>query len=409
MPDLMETIDQSLQEVEEQLLQEFDRIRNTLSDARFEAIDTGIKTALASVVLDLQARLDRTGDSSNLQLMTEQHEVLLARMAVLRQLLDSKVPTAFLHEAHQEVISNRRRLEAKVAKQRDSQQSTHEEPAADETGKGGLMSKLKGMFSAGESETKSSNNKIKVTAEEQKALEPVSIYLDNGIYSASRELAALANVFNLPESQKQLLQESHEKKMRAVISGKAQFESKDLSAQAEEPTDGKAIAQTPEQIRKKLAERDNSSAGASSFESRDLSSEAPPTRDKEIAQTPDQIRRKLAERSSSQTSKASFSSRDISHEEAVATAPTQTQKTLTATEIAAERKAALEAEKASQPTTGKASFISKDIDPVVPQEVPRKPLKKIEQASSSTPSPAPSGKAVFESKDLSSPPPGEKR
>lgn len=406
MSELLDTIDDSLQEVEEQLLQEFDRIRNTLSDARFEAIDLGIKNALASVVAELKDRLEQTGDSSNLSLMTERHEVLYARMAVLRQLLNAKVPTAFLHEAHREVSSNRRKLEAEVTARRRQQQASGSEDDAD---KGGFVSKLKGMFGGSKPTEKAvSRNRIRVTEEEQKALEPVSIYLDNGIYSASRELAALANVFSLPQQQRDDMQDAHERKMRAVISGKAHFDSKDLSAKPEQALDAPdSIAQTPDEIRRKLAERSGNRGGASSFAAKDLSSAPPPgTRESgSIAQTPEEIRRKLAERGDSDKGKASFSSRDIAHEEAVNT-PNRPPREKSAAELAAERKAALEAEKAKAPTTGKASFVSKDIEPVVPQEAPRRRPTKPEIEEPAKPT---TGKAVFESRDLSNPPPGGKR
>jgi uncharacterized protein YicC (UPF0701 family) len=364
MTDILDTIDESLQEVEEQLLQEFDRIRNKLSDARFEAIDHGIKNALDSVVTDLKARLEQTGDRQNLQLMTERHEVLFARLSVLKQLLNAKVPTAFLHEAHQEVKTNRRKLEAKVTAKRQQSESTQEttKPTS------GFVSRLKGIFSSNQTEKELNRNHIKVTAAEQKALEPVSVYLDNGIYSASRELAALANVFNLPEQQKEALQEAHEKKMKAVISGKAQFVSKDLSAKpaSDSPTPGK----------------------------------------KSIAQTPEEIRRKLSERAGNSTGKASFSSKDINHAAPV-DRPDQAQpRPKSAAEIAAERRAELEAEKARQPTTGKASFISKDIEPIVPQEAPQRRSDNTEKKQQ--PESPRSGKAVFESRDLSPTPPRPK-
>ena len=86
MTELLNIIDNSLQEVEEQLLQEFSRIRNSLSEARFEPIDAGIKNALGEVVLGLRSKLEHSGDKNNLQLQTEQHEVLFTRMSVIKQL-----------------------------------------------------------------------------------------------------------------------------------------------------------------------------------------------------------------------------------------------------------------------------------------------------------------------------------
>lgn len=366
MADILDTINDSLQEVEEQLLQEFDRIRNTLSDARYLAIDPGIKNALGSVVAELRDRLEQTGDRQNLQLMTEQHEILFARMTVLRQLLNAKVPTAFLHEAHQEVVSNRRKLEAEVTSQRKARANVDNE--ATEEKSGGFVNRLKGMFS-GSNETANavSRNRIQVTEAEQKAHEPVSIYLDNGIYSASRELAALANVFSRPRHEQEAMQDAHEKKMRAVITGKAQFESRDLSSQAAPDASSKktGIAQTPEEIRRKLAERAGNDAGKASFVSKDLAN----------ATSNDQLN------------------------------PVK-QKEKTQAEIAAERRREWEAEKARQPTTGKASFISKDIEPVYSQEVPQKKPKPSE--TEKKPEPPKTGKAIFESRDLSNPPPRQK-
>lgn len=368
MAELLDTINDSLQEVEEQLLQEFDRIRNTLSDARYLAIDPGIKNALAGVVAELRESLEQTGDRQNLQLMTEQHEILFARMTVLRQLLNAKVPTAFLHEAHQEVVSNRRKLEADVTSHRRKIAAREEDGSAQD--KSGFVNRLKGMFGGSkETENAVSRNKIRVTEAEQKAHEPVSIYLDNGIYSASRELAALANVFSLPRQQQEAMQEAHERKMRAVISGKAQFESRDLSAQAasDQAVNKGSIAQTPEEIRRKLAERSGNDAG-----------------------------------------KASFESKDVTQTAAAGIKPVQ-QKEKTQAELAAERRRQWEEEKAKQPTTGKASFISKDIEPVYSQEVPKRREKPQSQnQTEKKPEPPRTGKAVFESRDLSNPPPRQK-
>lgn len=361
MTDLLKTIDGSLQEVEEQLLQEFERIRNTLSDSRFEPIDAGIRNALADVTDDLYNRLDNSGDRQNLSLMTEQHEVLLSRIVVLRRLLDAKVPTAFLHEAHSEVTSNRKLLEAKVKAKRQKEEAA--ELATTES-KRGLIGKLKGLF-GGEDETENEmpRSRIRVTEQEISELEPVSIYLDNGIYSASRELAALANVFSLPKATRDKIQVDHAKR----VEGKALFESRDLSQQVESARPDRGIAQTPEDIRRKLAERQGTATG-----------------------------------------KASFGSKDIEHASAKEAPPRK----ISPIDAASARRAEIEAEKSRQPTTGKASFLSKDIEPIQPQEVQRRPDTAADNQKSSNKTPEPekprTGKAVFESRDLSNPGPGSK-
>ena len=355
MTELLDIVDSSLQEVEEQLLQEFDRIRNSLSDSRYEPIDSGVKNALTEVINDLTARLDHSGDRQNLSLMTERHEILLARIVVVRQLLNSKVPTAFLHEAHSEVVSNRKTLESKVQAKRQSeepeQQAEHQ--------KLGFMSKLKGFFgSENKTEKEVSRNRIRVTEQEIETLEPVSIYLDNGIYSASRELAALANVFSLPKDTQEEIQQAHAKR----VEGKALFESRDLSSQQTPPV----------------------KIGA------------------EIAQSPDEIRRKLAERQGVASGKASFGSKDIAHVQAKQTPP----KPPSQMDIASARRADVEAEKANRPTTGKATFVSKDIEPAQPQEFRKRPSRDADKKEPEKPR---SGKAVFESRDLSGPSPTQKK
>mgnify|MGYP003634329538 FL=1 len=362
MSRILDTIDQSLQEVEEQLLQEFDRIRNSLSDARFAPIDLGVKNALAGIVDGLYDQLDKSGDRQNLQLMTETHEVLLTRIVVLRRLLDAKVPTAYLHEAHTEVVASRKQLEAKVvARRNDNRGMANAQDKTSAQKPAGLMGRLKSIFGGEATEREVSRNRILVTEEEAKALEPVNVYLDNGIYSASRELAALVGVFDLPEQKKEAIQADHERR----LAGKAQFASRDLSSMTPESKSGRA-------------------------------------------QTPDDIRRKLAERQSDSGGKAAFAAKDIEHVQGKDAQPSKP----TATEMAHQRRVELEREKAQQPTTGKASFISRDIEPITPQEM-RAPVPKPKPQPAQKPKNEPeqprTGKAVFESKDLSSPPPGNKR
>ena len=53
MTELLTIIDNSLQEVEEQLLDEFERVRNSLSDTPFAPIDTSVKNAFGSIVAEL--------------------------------------------------------------------------------------------------------------------------------------------------------------------------------------------------------------------------------------------------------------------------------------------------------------------------------------------------------------------
>lgn len=96
------------------------------------------------------------------------------------------------------------------------------------------------------------------------------------------------------------------------VTGKASFQSRDLS-QTIAPGDTKEkIAQSPEEIRKKLAARTaNAASGPSRFQSKD-----PGVRetDKAKALTPEELRKNLASRkeSGTQGGKAVFQSKDPS-------------------------------------------------------------------------------------------------
>ncbi|HIG40580.1 MAG: hypothetical protein ABGY96_27465 [bacterium] len=307
---LLETIDSALEEVEQQLLQEFDRIRNTLSDSRFEPIDRGIKVALWDVVEELRHMLENSGDKVNLELQTRQHETVFARLIVLRQLLNSRIPTAFLHEAHQELETARKKVERELAVQRGETSVTEvADEAQNRIEKPGFFNFFKKLFSTRHPEKAGSNKSLV----EQKRFELMEIYLDNGIYSPSRDLAIISiRMIEAEESgelDELLASEDKEAKMR-LASGKAQFRSRELSGEALEAIEkkeremarsyGKARFESRELSRKRLEELDKKQQN-------------PATRG-DIAQSPEEIRKKLATRDRTATGKASFSSKDIKHE-----------------------------------------------------------------------------------------------
>jgi hypothetical protein len=402
MTKLLDTVDISLQEVEEQLLDEFNRIRNTISDARSEPIDKGTQEALSSVVEELWHMLEHSGDKKELQLQSEEQETLFARASVIKQLLKAKIPTAYLHEIHKDVNSSRRALESRVEEKRESKK---EDESLSK--KIGFFDSIKSIFSHKKSEQETLRNRITVTDQEAKEFEPVEIYLDNGIYSASRELAMLSNrMFVSHPTESQL--EPAEKKVEHP-KGKASFESRDLSRSAPPPVQEKnKIAQTPDEIRTKLESKQAKPNAVSTFESKELtqtiSTNDPvhPIKEKftsaaitserketdsgqSIAQSPEAIRRKLAARQRpTVTGRATFGSKDIDH------AMPAMEKTDSASGPAALPK-------------GKAIFGSKDIDRAMPAS------KKSVSEPIPEPTPLPKGKAIFESKDLSKPGPIRKK
>ncbi len=175
-----------------------------------------------------------------------------------------------------------------------------------------------------------------------------------------------------------------------IVKEKAEFTSKDLAKGHEQEKVRGPIAQSPDEIRKKLAGKRGQ--GSSSFESKELSNTigpnnptpVAPVRKKEIAQSPEEIRRKLAERQSAAAGKASFGAKDIA-------SVSDTFKPAASTEKKVSN------DQPATPTAGKAVFGAKDIEPEA--------TRTIRQASASkTPEKKePKGPALFEAKDLSDP------
>ena len=176
-----------------------------------------------------------------------------------------------------------------------------------------------------------------------------------------------------------------------VMKGRAEFDAKELSGSPAMPEQRRNIAQTPEEIRRKLAQKSTSSTGALTFVARDLDEAQPvtPARKPEqenaqtIAQTPEEIRRKLAEKQSASKGKAVFGARDIEPDQPQVKTPEASTKPTTPT----------------PPTSAplKAVFGAKDIEPLS-EAIQRQENKKKEPEKTS-------GKASFLARDLSDPKP----
>lgn len=365
MTDILDKIDASLEEVEEQLLAEFDRIRETPSDERYVDLDTGIRNALQEVVDQLHDELEHSGDVAHLSLLTERHEVLYARMAVLRQLMQSKkVTRAYLEQAHDGVRARRRSLEERVMQRR-----RQEDPSVTRQGeesKQGLFGTLKGIFDRKPSDHQLARNTIKVTDDEEKAHGKSHVFLDKGIYSASRELAMLASLVRGGTLDRP--PESDISRSR----GKAVFEARELSRTIPPVTPKR---QQPEPVPEETKE--------------------PEISKRDIAQTPEEIRRKLeARRGHTAAGKASFVAKDID--------PQFPQDTPRRKDDASGKD---EQEDAPHPA-GKAIFTAKDIEPAAPQEFRARRARKDEDVEHTDKDDEDErkGPARFESRDLSSTP-----
>lgn len=210
-------------------------------------------------------------------------------------------------------------------------------------------------------------------------------------HQASIELAILEEQVKLHHEEGQSIDQ--------IVKDRAEFASRDLTAGHAQEKVTRKLAQSPDEIRRKL-EGKSSGDGASSFASRDIASlNDTTTRKPNIAQSPDEIRRKLQEKQTDEpirtTGASSFAARELStsnpgvsaraNTKAVAQSPEEIRRKL--------------AERQSEGAAGKAVFGAKDIDPT-PLPASHTPHKN---TTEKPPAEKAAGKASFESRDLSDP------
>jgi hypothetical protein len=393
MSDLLTKLENALDEVETQLLTEFERIRNTMSAEAYSLIDPGVKSALDEVVIHLWQELEHSGDANNLSLRTEQHEEIATRIIVIKKLLDARIPTAYLQEAE-------RQTDKKAApgnptgKSPTDQQGKEDQIVVDE--KKGLLASIRGFLGKNSAD---STNTIRVTDQEAKAAqEAVNIYDDEGYYAPAKKLAEIAGRFETTGDDRAM--------MNAVIKGKAIFESRDLSK-----TETEVVSETDEEEKspgKKVT-------GTSVFESKALSSKMPePTsKDTELAKTPEAIRKKLENTTRQKSGASTFGARELSAgpppeikpqlKKEKKAKPVKSEKNKSVAQTPEEIRKKLESRQSSSQPGEKASFGAREIKHAAPQEFRAKPEKK-KTPEPEKPIERPTGKAVFEVKDLTEKP-----
>lgn len=302
MEEHLKLIDENLIDLENLLLAELQRLRMFDSESEYSDIESDIKSEMKDVYRNLVAQIegDRQ-DWSNLSLKSFEQEWVEGRMRIVRNLLVRKLPTVFLT-----ISQNQYRAEA------DKEFETDDHYAAP------WLAILDDVVAMHVVDGRTIEDIVKERAQ-----------------FSSRDLAheqekVGSRLAQSPDEIRRKLQG------KTTGAGASQFQARDLSntvspaAQAtpvKPAAKPKEIAQSPEAIRRKLAERqaNASSGGKASFGAKDLSSPGtPPTppppprkkvedKPKEIAQSPEEIRRKLAERqaNSSAAGKASFGAKDI--------------------------------------------------------------------------------------------------
>lgn len=368
MSDELTWIEDGLTHVEDKLVEEFARIRNTLSAYRYNTIDESAKGPLAAMLERMTRELEHSGSIEQLTLTTERHEALRSRMVTLRQLMDGRLPTAYLEEAH-EVFESKRRAAEETAERSGTTASQAPAGSDSDEGNSGLIGSLKRVFARGEQQDEAvgANAPASRRVVQETDAGPRQIYLDGSVYSARRELAAVAELIN-----------AHAGEEPPMPRGPAFFAAKDTRAKPETPRD---IATSPEEIRRKLEARQPTVTGTSAFAARELSGSINSAQTLEPAQSPEAIQRKLERRAQRQ--------RDA--------APQAEAASQEAAKIAQTPEAIAEKLAERQPDNkGPATFEGKDIvNPNERYSTPPPPRPKKDE-----PEPPPTGKAVFEARDL---------
>ena len=294
MSENLKRIDQDLIELEDRLLAELRRLRKLDSAEVYSHIDPALHEGLKLNYGALLESLQATGDWSNLSLKSEEQEWIEDRMRIVRNLLVRKLPTAFLSASHQE----------------------HKATSSSEFGTDAHYA-----------------SELLVILDEQVARHQVDGRTIEQVMQERAEFNSKElSKGHAQDSRRQIAQSPDEIRNKLKGStgsgGPSRFESRDLggstsrSAIPQKPasTGNAGIAQSPEDIRKKL-QGSKGSGGPSTFTSRDLGGStpeaaaprkpAPEPEKSRIAQSPEEIRHKLAERQTSSTGKAVFGSRDI--------------------------------------------------------------------------------------------------
>lgn len=383
MSELLTKLENALEEVESQLLAEFERIRKTLSAEAYSPIDPGVKTALNEVVIHLWQELEHSGDESNLTLRTEHHEAVADRIIVIKKLLDARIPTAYLQEAEDQ-LGSAQRTHDPATKTPTEKQTQKPKIIIDE--KKGLLESIRDFLGKKTSEPQDG---IRVNDQGSNEQDAVSVYNDDGVYAPGKKLAEIAGRFKTSGDDREM--------MNAVIRGKAVFESRDVSE-----------VLTEKEVEENSA--DPQITGASVFDSREISNRKhePATNDSEIAKTPDAIRRKLEKATRRSNGASTFGARDLSNTPAPVAVKAEPKiekpkKKKSVAQTPEEIRKKLEARQSDSTFDGKASFNSKEIKHAAPQEFRARPEKK-KTPEPETPVERPTGKAVFEVKDLTKSP-----
>lgn len=267
MTDLLDQITEALGEAETQIVREFQKIQE--SSAEPEADDIArlsdeFRDEMHVLVKKLRKDLEHSGLTRDLHLATEHHEEIRKRLYVIDQLLDRQIPMEAFQ--HARIQLRNIKISSAAGLVSNPRQKDGGKPGSAVPDSRSILDSIKAFFG----NIAAQNDSGKLRNVEKESLGPRQIYLDTGIYDAAQQLAMLMLVVTdsplLPP------------KLQPGIRGKANFEARDLSSTLSDlpvktRTPREAIAQTPEEIRRKLESRKlNPNTGKAVFEATDVQS-----------------------------------------------------------------------------------------------------------------------------------------
>lgn len=263
MNEVLDRIDYNLTVIEDRLVSEFLKIQRSVDPAGYGELSESLKSQVKNALVKLRDLLDHSG-SGHLELTTDYHEVLRARMYVLDRLLERKVPTVCMNLSGRSAFTSRD-VSATRGAATATKQITKRVIAEREASNRSFLSFFKGQFGG----HKAAHHNIKLDAVD--ASEHKEVYAD-GPYAAAQELVELASMTvtyrAIEESEGEEAARTYAKRRAR---GRASFEPRDPEPTQQVRTPD--IARSPEEIRRKLEARPPSAGkgGRASFTAVDLS------------------------------------------------------------------------------------------------------------------------------------------
>jgi len=298
MSDLLDKIDQNLLKLEHRVIAEFVRLQESDDPTGFGQLGEKTKVQMREYLNKLSDTLEHSGDTQNLELTTDYHEMLRSRLFVANRLLDLKIPTKFLRYLTKPVLSPAQ-ISENLSEDANPVKAKQSGFTSRESRHSGFLEFFRSRFSSDK------GDKSKITAKSASLDQQKEIYKDQGPYAAAQQMAMLASVV-IERQVTQAQQVAAREKL-----GRASFGGVDLGHRQLKARD---IARSPEEIRKKLEARKEQvqSVDKASFAAADTSHDL--REDVARLQAEKQQRLKKTTEATAQPNrgKAKFGSRDVS-------------------------------------------------------------------------------------------------